>query len=245
MKGHVSVVKPKAPSAFGRILKNSILVCITLVLTWILSILIEWGGMWTLWKDQGVTHSRQVLEQERKYLNFVMRYKKPSLIKPAHRKQINSWLQFGFEVTFIKTGLLAYVGKMAAASPTAGRYTSNFIDRSRPKLVKHIEAAGNVTQTFGNRLTILVLSLPLFLIVGIVAVSNGLVERYKRIVGVGREYATRFHYLIPEMKAGICLPWILYLSLPISINPNYIILPFVAYFGFMLFVVSFTIKKHI
>jgi len=245
VKQHVSVSKPKAPSVLGRLLKSSILIVIALILTWLLSILIEWAGMWTVWKDEGVSHSRRVLETERQYLNYVVSYPEPSLITKADRLALNDWVNFGYELTFIQSGLLAYVSKISATSSTANRASHAMIDRVRSGLRVHFEAAGNVTQTFANRLTLLILSLPLFLLVGLVAFSNGLVERYKRIVGVGREYATRFHYLIPEMKAGVYLPWVLYLSIPVSINPNYIILPFVAYFGMMVYVVSYTLKKHL
>jgi hypothetical protein len=43
----------------------------------------------------------------------------------------------------------------------------------------------------------------------------------------------------------LVLPWVLYLSLPISVHPNYIVLPAAILFGIALCVASATFKKYL
>lgn len=86
-------------------------------------------------------------------------------------------------------------------------------------------AAVYVTFTFIVRLTILVLTTSLFLLNMFISFVDGLVRRDLRKFGAGRESSFVYHRAKRAVLPMLIVPWIIYLSLPILLNPMMIFSP--------------------
>ena len=75
------------------------------------------------------------------------------------------------------------------------------------------------------RLLVLVLTLPLFLLAAFVGMIDGLVRRDIRKFGAGRESGFIYHRAKASLMPLAVLPWIIYLTLPVSVHPLLVLLP--------------------
>ncbi len=223
-------------SLLGTILK----VIFSLVFALIISIIIEIAGMNIWWKDEGINHSINMYEYELTQLKAggggvdisLYQYRFVEKMIAAHDsviKKINV------------RGLVEWLGKPVSENDNAMRVImrSGFVE-----IEDYIEASFNIAQVFSLRLAILVLSLPLFLIAFFVGVTDGLVERDLRRWGAGRESSTMFDLAKATIAPLAIGAWMIYLSMPISINPSYIIIPFVFLFGMSVRVTTDRLKKY-
>ncbi len=109
----------------------------------------------------------------------------------------------------------------------------------------YILAGMQITQVFAVRLAILTLATPIFGLFTLVALVDGLVRRDLRRWGGGRESSFVYHY---DKKAAIPLiimACVLYLALPFSLYPSWIILPFALAFAFAVTITASTFKKYL
>lgn len=95
----------------------------------------------------------------------------------------------------------------------------------------YIESVLYVIIIFIIRLMIIVLTSPLFLLAALVGVVDGLVKRDLRRFGVGRESAFKYHHAQRAVLLVMLLAWALYLSIPFSIHPNWLLIPSAIFFG--------------
>jgi integrating conjugative element membrane protein (TIGR03747 family) len=86
--------------------------------------------------------------------------------------------------------------------------------------------------------------MPAFLLIGVAALIDGLVQRELRIYGGGIERASIYHHAKPWIRPAIVSTWFLYLSIPFSIHPNLIFVPAMLLFGGAVFLTSALYKKH-
>lgn len=112
---------------------------------------------------------------------------------------------------------------------------------------------------FSNYFTILLLSLqlgvmrflifcfalPLFLLTGMVGCIDGFVARALRRYGGARESALLYHRSRNAITLALFIPFFLYLSLPISLNPAWFFIPSAFLFGFALFMSIRNFKKYV
>ncbi|OCA52299.1 hypothetical protein Phpb_04654 [Photorhabdus namnaonensis] len=112
-------------------------------------------------------------------------------------------------------------------------------------LRKYLLATVYVTITFIIRLTILVLSLPLFVIVIGVAVVEGLSRRDLRRYGAAYESSFVYHHAKWFVKPAFCVPCLLYLSWPSAVYPNLLLLPAALLLGLAITVMMSTFKKYL
>jgi hypothetical protein len=215
-----------APLARPR--KQSLLMSVLTVLfaSLLLSILMEISGMIFLWPEQGATHSANMLNAEVDYLNrdfrqSVMNYSPVKTIL-ALSERVYYWC---FEFTHIETAL--------------------FFLGDRVGVIPYIQAVVNITQLFIVRLLILVFSLPLFLVFAAVGGATGLSFRDIRRWSGGREFGKVFHHAKKAIPSTLFLSWIVYLSLPVSMHPNMIILPCAILFSINLMIMSASYKKYL
>lgn len=99
--------------------------------------------------------------------------------------------------------------------------------------------------TFVVRLTVLTLATPLFLLAVITGVVDGLMRRDLRKFGADRESSFVYHRAKRTLRPLMVGPWVIYLSLPWSLNPNWILLPCAALLGWMVGVTVTTFKKYL
>jgi len=106
-------------------------------------------------------------------------------------------------------------------------------------------AAVYVTFTFMVRLTILVLATPLFLLATLTGLVDGLIRRDLRKFGAGRESSFVYHRAKRAVIPLLTVPWVIYLSLPFSVNPMAIFLPCSAMALITTAITAATFKKYI
>jgi integrating conjugative element membrane protein (TIGR03747 family) len=122
----------------------------------------------------------------------------------------------------------------------------------RPKLHRlyrpiadFVVAAMQITQVFSVRLAILTLATPVFLLFTLVALVDGFVQRDLRRWGGGRESSFVYHWAKRSALPLLILSWVVYLALPFSLHPTFVILPFATLFALSVVVTASSFKKYL
>jgi integrating conjugative element membrane protein (TIGR03747 family) len=208
----------------------------------VFSILIEWIGMLFWWEEQGLAHSRQMLVNELQFLGAD--FHRSWLTE--HPMQFASDLSdrfyyFAFEWTGI-VDLIQWITPTPIIEEPAVRSVLHAIYRP---VADFVLAGMQITQVFAVRLAILTLATPVFGLFTLVALVDGLVRRDLRRWGGGRESSFVYHYAKKAALPLIVTAWVLYLALPVSLHPSWIILPFALVFGFAVTITASTFKKYL
>jgi integrating conjugative element membrane protein (TIGR03747 family) len=102
-----------------------------------------------------------------------------------------------------------------------------------------------ITQVFAVRLAILVLATPVFLMFSLVAMVDGLVQRDLRRWGGGRESSYVYHWAKRSALPLLVLTWVIYLALPFSLHPSFVVLPCASLFALSVVVTASSFKKYL
>ena len=197
------------------------------ILALVFNIFIEWFGIFfDWWELPGDKHSSAMLTKEINWLNsdFVGVIGDPVRNIPTIARRL-------FAILFVWTGhdySQAFLG-----------YANGF------GAVDYASAAINAIYLFGVRAGLLLFSLPIFVVFGLVAFTDGLLQRDLRRFGGGRESAYLWHYAKRWVAPMLALPVIIYLAAPFSIYPPYLIIPFAMLFGFAVWLSSAFFKKYL
>lgn len=224
----------------ARTLGRLIQITALLILSLFFSISAEWIGMAFFWPEQGADHSRSMLDTE---LDHLEDFQRQALIdQPAHfaRRTANAFHNLLYRKTGLESGLI-----WLAAAPTKSGRWHRWRIRAYRAVADYMIAAMTITQVFAVRLCVLLLSIPAYLLLGLVALVDGLAERDLRRWGGGRESSFVYHWALRLVAPALVAPWILYLSIPVSIHPNWVVLPFAVLFALLVAVVSSTFKKYL
>jgi integrating conjugative element membrane protein (TIGR03747 family) len=230
------------PGAVSRVL-TGIAQCIKWILvSLVFSILIEWIGMVFWWEEQGLAHSRQMLVNELQFLGAD--FHRSWLTE--HPMQFASDLSdrfyyFAFEWTGI-VDLIQWITPPPILEEPSVRPVLHALYRP---VADFVLAGMQITQVFAVRLAILTLATPVFGLFTLVALVDGLVRRDLRRWGGGRESSFVYHYAKKAALPLIVTAWVLYLALPVSLHPSWIILPFALVFGFAVTITASTFKKYL
>lgn len=208
------------------------------------NILFEWVGMGFLWPQEGVAHSRAALERELRYVTEDFR--RGLLIERpgALATQLAARARRAVYQTARGEALLDYLEQRAARNAEDGAHQR----RMRELLVQvrnHVEAAVIATEVYLVRMAVLIAALPLFLLAGLVGLTDGLVQRDLRKFGGGRERGQVYHLARGVVAPALTLPWVIYLAWPAEIHPNLVLLPFAALFGCVVAITSGSYKKYL
>ncbi|MEQ8234497.1 MAG: TIGR03747 family integrating conjugative element membrane protein [Gammaproteobacteria bacterium] len=213
-----------------------------LLLSLLFSVLAEWAGMAWWWPEQGLDHSSDMLAAEVAFLQADFRR---SLISsdPAQftRTVADRTYYVLFELTRI-ADFIAWVGRPPAPDESGVR--SRLHDVFQPA-AEYVLAAMQVTQVFSVRLAILVLAMPVFAMFTLVAIVDGLVKRDLRRWGGGRESSFVYHWAKRSALPLLVLTWVIYLALPFSLHPSFVVLPFAMLFALSVAVTASTFKKYL
>jgi integrating conjugative element membrane protein (TIGR03747 family) len=213
-----------------------------LFLALLFSIVTEWAGMRFWWPEQGLAHSQAMLETEIGYLGTDLRR---SLVSADPAKLANRVADKTHHVLFERTGLVDLLARIEAQpAPTAQALTAGLYELLRPAL-QYVIAAMQVTQLFAVRLVILTLATPVFGLFSLVALVDGFVQRDLRRWGGGRESSFVYHWAKRSAVPLLVLSWVIYLALPFSLHPSFVVLPFAAMFALSVAVTASTFKKYI
>jgi integrating conjugative element membrane protein (TIGR03747 family) len=208
----------------------------------VFSVLVEWVGMTFWWPEAGLGHSRAMLEAEIGYLEADFGRSLVSSNPARFTKDVVDKAYFVmFEVTRI-SDFIAWI----AAPPRANEegLRSNLHQLFRP-VAEYVVAAMQVTQVFSVRLAILALATPVFLLFSLVALVDGLVKRDLRRWGGGRESSFVYHWSKCSALPLLVLTWVVYLALPFSLHPSFVVLPFAMLFALSVEVTARTFKKYL
>jgi integrating conjugative element membrane protein (TIGR03747 family) len=100
------------------------------------------------------------------------------------------------------------------------------------------------TQVYALRLSVLCLSVPVFVLAGLVGAIDGIVQRDLNRWRGGRELGQRYHLAKSFVAPALMLPWIVYLAWPTTIHPYFIILPFAGFLGWVMSIMTARFKKY-
>ena len=203
---------------------------------WLLSILIEWSGMalgW--WTEPGARHAEQLLENELFWLGR-------DFLSADASDRVLDWASESRTLAFRYSGHEALLGWLLAP-PGLGA-----LERVRDFLLRFGEywlASAYITQLVGVRLAVTVLSLPAFLLAGVMGVIDGLVRRDLRRFGGGAESGFLYHHLKKFLRPMIWLPIVVYLASPWSLHPTLVFVPPALTLGFVLRQTVARFKKYL
>ena len=213
-----------------------------LLLALLFSILTEWVGMVFWWPEEGLQHSRSMLEAEISYLDSDFRR---SVVTSSPAEFAKAFADKSYHILFEFTGVVDFIAWLSVppASDESGL---------RPRLhsifepvAEFVIAGMQVTQVFSVRLALLTLAMPVFVLFSLVALVDGFVKRDLRRWGGGRESSFVYHWAKRSAMPLMVLSWVIYLALPFSLHPTFIVLPFATLFALSVAVTASTFKKYL
>lgn len=214
----------------------------------LLAIVIECVGLHFFWPEQGWRHAQSMLDSE---LSQVSKDFTRSALVQEPGRSARRLVEQGGDWLFVKSGLLDWMqdaSRRLQASTAAHRQALDFrtaLEQFGGYLADYVLAAAYTILVFLVRLLVLTLSLPLFAMAAFVGFVDGLVRRDVRRFGAERESAFVYHRAKASLMPLLVLPWTVYLALPISVHPLFVLLPGAALLGFAMNVTTATFKKYL
>jgi len=213
-----------------------------LLLSLLFSILTEWAGMAIWWTEEGLNHSRAMLAAEIGYLQADFGR---SLISSNPAQFTKTVADRAYYVLFELTRIADLIEWIASAPASGESGLRAKLHAAFRPVAEYVLAAMQVTQVFSVRLAILALATPVFLLFTLVAIVDGLVKRDLRRWGGGRESSFVYHWAKRSALPLLVLTWVIYLALPISLHPTFVVLPFATLFALSVAVAASTFKKYL
>jgi integrating conjugative element membrane protein (TIGR03747 family) len=176
-------------------------------------------------------------------LGWLSDHFKSSLLIQQPGPMIVQCLEFLNQWLFVKTGFADFSQQARVSSQGNGFWS--WINQLYVNIEGFVLAAVYVSFTFVVRLTILVLATPLFLLATFTGFVDGLMRRDLRKFGAGRESSFVYHRAKRAVMPLLVVPWVIYLSLPFSLNPMAIFFPCAVVLGVTTTITATTFKKHL
>jgi len=231
----------KKKGIFGKTLDLVFRTLGVLLFSAIISVFIEWCGMYFFYPEEGYHHAEEMMKNEIGYLGSS--FEADSSNRQALEKAgttVDKLVTF----LFLDSGIVDVLNRAREASPDDG-----VIVRTTKVIMSdyynYLMAAVYVLIVFIIRFSILILSIPVFILFGLVGICDGLMQRDLRRWCGGNESGFIYHWAKHFSFPVLVVAWILYLSIPSSIHPNMIITPFAVMFGMVLMVMSSKFKKYL
>jgi integrating conjugative element membrane protein (TIGR03747 family) len=207
----------------------------------VMSVVIEWIGISFFYPELGYTHSEQMMKQEMGYLSSSLDG------DDLNREAINNAsgrLNDVVTFLFIDSGLIDLLTAAKTPAPGDNRFIV-FVKQVAADYYNYFMSAIYVLIMFLIRLSILVLSIPVFIMFGLVGVADGLMQRDLRRWCGGTESGYIYHWAKKFAFPVLVVSWMAYLSIPCSIHPNFIVTPFAVLYGLVLMVMTSKFKKYL
>lgn len=206
----------------------------------IFSIVLEFVGMLWFWPEQGWHHSHAMWLSE---LGWLSSHFKSSLLVQEPAQATAKVLEHLKDWVVVRSGWAQSDTQLKLLSQEAslqGQFAHVYV-----VMQDYLLAALFTVFTFVVRLAVLTLATPLLFLAVITGAVDGLMRRDLRKFGAGRESSFVYHRAKRTLLPLIISPWAIYLALPFSINPNWILLPCTALLGFMVGITAATFKKYL
>jgi integrating conjugative element membrane protein (TIGR03747 family) len=195
-------------------------------------LLTEWVGIALLWPEQGAEHAHRLMIHELSWFSDNVIESIVIADPVAHLERV---LEKTYQWLFVDTGLMNWLAHSTPAESDTWRYWSQV----------YLLASVYAMQTFVLRLFILLLTAPLFILTTLLGIIDGLVRRDIRRLGSGYESGFIYHHARRAIRPVFLLPWMIYLTLPFSVNPDVILLPAAGLLGLVVSVTVGSFKKYI
>lgn len=231
----------RAPGTIGRFIAALGRLTRLLLLSLLVSIVVEWLGMHWWWPEQGVDHSHNMLQAEIAYLNANA---PRSLLSTDPADFVRQFSETAYQALFVRSGVLRFIDWLSELPPNASAPRQK-LHHIFGTIESYVIAAINIVQVFCARIAVLCLAGPLFVLIAIVGVVDGLVQRDLRRWGGGRESSYLYHYAKRSNGVFLLSAGVLYLALPLSIPPVLILLPFAVLLGISLSITASMFKKYL
>ncbi|GKT19530.1 TIGR03747 family integrating conjugative element membrane protein [Acidovorax sp. SUPP2522] len=255
-------VRPRTRGPVELVLEIGIGLTFVALFSWFVGILIEIGGMYLLWKDEGEVHARTLVEQDLGYIAAAPR----SLLVPdtvAFSRQIVRWVQIPYERLGVLRWYARFNGPQAAPEPTPSHATAAVggnpregsplskgvgqVSRSMGKLLSQWALVSMyVAQDVLLRMSVALFALPAFVLACLVGAVDGLVRRDLRRWGGGRESSFVYHHAKRYTAWSLTGGFGLYLTWPFGgFNPAYMVLVFTVLVAATLSTTVAAFKKYV
>lgn len=207
----------------------------TLLAALFFRLLAEWTGIAFFWPEQGAEHAHQMMNRELAWFsgNIVR-----SVVMADPSGHLNQALLQVWQWLFVDTGVIIW------GEQQHYRFLANTADW-RHGLNTYLQATVWTVLTFTLRLFLLLLTAPLFVLTTLTGVVDGLVRRDIRRFGSGYESGFIYHHARRTLRPVVFLPWLIYLALPFTVHPAFILLPAALLLGVSVSVTVGAFKKYL
>lgn len=191
----------------------------------LLSILFECIGMHWFWKGESWHHAEHMLHFE---MEQVSNHFTRSVVVREPLATTRALVARAYDLFFLRSGLVEKSRELAVGARRQADRAPGLLkafDGFSAHLEAYALAAGYTVLTFLVRLMILALSSPLFGLWAFVGFVDGLVRRDKRRFVTAYESGFLYHRVRALIVPLAVLPWVIYLSMPVSVSPLLILLP--------------------
>ncbi|WP_262947457.1 TIGR03747 family integrating conjugative element membrane protein [Xenorhabdus indica] len=217
-----------------------------IVMSWLFSLLLEYLGMTFFWPEQGASHSQTIMKTE---LQFLSTEFTRSLLLSEPSQTVSDWLEQAYQWLFVDSGFMHWIqGQHQYQLNSRNDFLREFnavLQGVSGYLREYCLAAVFITMVTLIRLAILMLSVPLFVMVVLVALVDGLGRRDLRRYGAGYESSFVYHHAKRGIKPACTVPCVLYLSWPDGVYPTMILLPAALLLGMAVMITTAMFKKYI
>ena len=229
----------REPGIIGKLLSRLIGLVFWVFVSLLLSIMIEWIGIAWFWPEQGFQHSQMMLETEYGYLNdrVIEGGSQASYTIYSIVNRANQWLMDD-------SGLMELLATFGTSAGYGDNQYINWLRSLYQRYQHYVMAIPYMTQLFFVRIAVIIFSLPAFVLFGLVGLVDGLVERDLRKWGAGRESSNVYNIARKTVFPVFISACVLYISLPVSLHPAWVIMPFAVIFGFTVRVTFERLKKY-
>ena len=210
------------------------------------SLIMEYIGIAFFWPEQGAAHSQQVMQIESGYLSTEFTR---SLLLSQPTVTVTAWITQVYQWMVVDSGLLGWIAQQNQTMERGGNAVAAGLNAGSrwlaSALQEYLLATVYVAVVTLIRVTILVLSIPLFLMVVLVAIVDGLGRRDLRRYGAAYESSFVYHHAKRFVKPAFYVPCMVYLSWPSAVYPNLLLLPAALMLGMALAVLAASFKKYL
>ncbi|WP_241606181.1 TIGR03747 family integrating conjugative element membrane protein [Rosenbergiella epipactidis] len=217
-----------------------------LLVSLLFSLIVEYIGIAFFWPEQGAEHSRAVMQTESGY--FAEGFTQ-SLLLSSPVVTVQGWNALGYQWLFVNSGFVGWLQSIQMQAAGSGNGVMDELNTWGAWAVQvtyeYLMATMYVSLVFLMRVTILVLSVPLFILVAIVGVADGMVRRDLRRYGAAYESSFLYHHAKRLVKPAMYIPCVLYLSAPFAVYPNLLLLPAALLMGLAISVAMGSFKKYL
>ncbi|CDL84216.1 TIGR03747 family integrating conjugative element membrane protein [Xenorhabdus szentirmaii] len=217
-----------------------------MVMSWLFSLLLEYLGMAFFWPEQGATHSQNMMKAE---LNYLSSEFTRSLLLSEPSQTVSAGLAQAYQWLFVDSGFMNWVqGQSQYHFHSRNGFMREFnavLQGVSGHLQEYCLATVFITMVTLTRIAILLLSVPLFVMVVIVALVDGLGRRDLRRYGAGYESSFVYHHVKRGIKPACTVPCVLYLSWPDVVYPTVILLPAAIVLGMAVVITTSMFKKYL